>query len=70
MLKTSAAYVGMGPGPMQPGDTVVVFAGDHIPHVIRKDVDEFWDYIGEAYCDGIMDGEAWDESNLRPFYLI
>jgi len=67
---TRNGYVGMGPGPMEPGDVVVVFAGDHLPRVIRKSRDRFWDYVGEAYCDGIMDGEAWDESKLEPFYLI
>ncbi len=71
-------HVGMGPQDMRPGDKVVVFAGAHIPHVIRDDIDngidngidKHWKYVGEAYCDGIMDGEAWDDRKVKAFYLI
>lgn len=60
---TERGYVGLGPRTMQPGDVVVVLYGGTVPHVLRhQDFDsdeeeEEWSYIGEAYCDGIMDGE-------------
>ena len=67
-------YVGMGPKDMRPGDKVVVFAGAHIPHVLREDIDNGTDkhctFVGKAYCDGIMDGEAWDDSKVKAFYLF
>jgi hypothetical protein len=63
-------YVGMGPDLMAPDDVVVIFAGAHIPHVLRRGIYRYWEYVGEAYCDGVMDGEAWDADRLTPFYLV
>ncbi|KAL2137335.1 hypothetical protein VTI74DRAFT_3275 [Chaetomium olivicolor] len=65
-------YVGLGPPKMMPGDMIVIFAGAHIPYVLRPSVDrdKHWEYVGEAYCDGVMDGEVWDESKLETFYLF
>lgn len=63
-------YVGMGPRLMAPGDTVVIFSGAHLPHVLRRGIDRYWEYVGEAYCDGVMDGEAWNADRLTPFYLV
>jgi hypothetical protein len=66
-----AGYVGMGPGLMTVGDAVVIFAGAEIPHILRRTSDKHWEYVGEAYCDGIMDGEAWvGNKELESFYLV
>ncbi|KAF5658716.1 het-6OR heterokaryon incompatibility (het-6OR allele) [Fusarium heterosporum] len=55
---TQMGYLGMGPVESQPGDVVVVFCGGHIPFVLRPiDSDIKFELVGEAYCDGIMDGE-------------
>ncbi|KAF5627110.1 heterokaryon incompatibility 6 OR allele [Fusarium sp. NRRL 52700] len=61
-LLTKAGYLGMGPVEAKAGDVVVVFCGGRIPFVLRpvegsREVGVF-SYIGEAYCDGVMDGEA------------
>ena len=43
---------------MQQGDIVSVLLGGHTPFTLRpKDTGEYT-FIGEAYVDGIMDGEA------------
>lgn len=59
---TKTGYLGMGPIEGRSGDVVVVFCGGRIPFVLRplegpRGRDEFL-YIGEGYCDGIMDGEV------------
>ncbi|QGI63959.1 hypothetical protein CEK26_007910 [Fusarium fujikuroi] len=59
---TKVGYLGMGPMESRSGDVVVVFCGGRIPFVLRplegsSGRDEFL-YVGEAYCDGIMDGEV------------
>ncbi|KAH8169306.1 heterokaryon incompatibility protein (HET) domain-containing protein [Sarocladium implicatum] len=59
---TEEGHVGLGPRNMQAGDAVVVLYGGTVPHVLREqgvggDGQEEWSYVGEAYCDGIMDGE-------------
>ncbi|KAK3389583.1 hypothetical protein B0H63DRAFT_537583 [Podospora didyma] len=67
---TKTGYVGVGPLTIQPGDQVVVFLGAHIPYVLRTKDDKSLFLLGEAYCDGIMDGEIMKDGVIRPFYLI
>lgn len=70
---TKNGYLGMGPGHSQPGDKVVVFHGDVIPYVVRpvpEKGDNTYLLMGEAYCDGIMDGELADTAEREDFYLI
>ncbi|KAK0625906.1 heterokaryon incompatibility protein-domain-containing protein [Immersiella caudata] len=60
---TSEGYVGLGPEGMQVGDMVVVLKGASVPVVLRPDGDDgsgqgSFTNAGEAYCYGIMDGEA------------
>ncbi|KFA69869.1 hypothetical protein S40285_08985 [Stachybotrys chlorohalonatus IBT 40285] len=63
VYRTQNGHVGIGPGCVKPGDAIVILFGSTVPHVLRKEVDETdvqkpWAYIGETYCDGIMNGEA------------
>ena len=57
-------YVGVGSMGMQAGDVVCVLYGGSFPFILREvDKDgELGAYmlVGQAYCDGIMDGEALD----------
>lgn len=57
-------YVGVGSMGMQAGDVVCVLYGGSFPFILREaDKDgESGAYmlVGQAYCDGIMDGEALD----------
>ncbi len=72
---TSRGYVGVGPPAMCSGDVVVVFFGARVCSVLRPRgtwgfMGKQYLYVGEAYCDGVMDGELvgqrWEES----FYLV
>ncbi|EGO61376.1 hypothetical protein NEUTE1DRAFT_36260 [Neurospora tetrasperma FGSC 2508] len=69
-LTAQKGYLGMAPKHAQPGDVVVLLCGDSIPYVLRPaghgegDDDNHYStssntytFVGEAYCDGIMDGE-------------
>ncbi|KAL0470143.1 heterokaryon incompatibility protein domain-containing protein [Neurospora intermedia] len=70
---TENGYLGMGPGLLQPGDKVVVFHGDDIPYVVRpvpEKGDNTYLLMGEAYCDGIMDGELADTAEREDLYLV
>ncbi|PNY21903.1 Heterokaryon incompatibility protein 6 [Tolypocladium capitatum] len=58
LYRTETGYLGLGPARMMPGDSVAVFHGGTVPHVLRGGGDGPWEYLGEAYCDGIMGGEA------------
>ncbi|KAK7425714.1 hypothetical protein QQZ08_007813 [Neonectria magnoliae] len=62
---TENGYIGTGPNDMQEGDAVVVLFGATVPYLLRKqstvEEEDAWSYIGEAYCEGIMNGEILGE---------
>lgn len=78
---TRLGYLGMGPTQAVAGDVVVVFCGGRIPFVLRP-VESKWatteksrkglfEFVGEAYCDGIMDGEILGCSReIEEFFLV
>jgi hypothetical protein len=63
-------YVGMGPVTTSPGDIIVVLIGARVPYVLRTRGEERMFFLGEAYCDGIMDGEIITRQNTQNFVLI
>jgi len=64
---TSKGYVGVGPAVMEHGDVVVVLFGAPIPYVLRARDEVGWSFIGEAYCDGVMDGELATNVPIKTF---
>lgn len=80
---TENGFVGMGPADSREGDAVVVFCGGRIPFLLRPaasgseitqnavHVDEQrFQFVGEAFCDGIMDGEIVTGTKGRNFFLV
>lgn len=67
LYRTTAGYVGLGPADMEPTDSIVVFHGGTTPHVLRKLNDQLegarYRYLGEAFCDGIMYGEIFEDKS-------
>ncbi|KAL6792219.1 heterokaryon incompatibility domain-containing protein [Trichoderma sp. SZMC 28013] len=65
LYQTTAGHVGLGPPDMRRGDCIVIFHGGTTPHVLRKLEGEAqgdnYEYLGEAYCDGLMDGEIFED---------
>ncbi|KAH6645585.1 heterokaryon incompatibility protein-domain-containing protein [Truncatella angustata] len=63
LYMTEDGYVGVGPENMKEGDFVVILHGATVPYVLSPEVpfrsakDMIWAYIGEAYCDGVMEGQ-------------
>jgi hypothetical protein len=55
---TAKGHLGLGPHHNKPGDIIAVLSGSQVPFVLRKGVNEKYEIVGEAYVDGIMDGEA------------
>jgi hypothetical protein len=51
-------HLGLGPDHIEPGDVIAVVLGYQVPLVLRKSANEKYEIVGEAYVDGIMDGEA------------
>lgn len=73
LFQTAAGYLGMSYGYIEPGHTIALLAGSCFPVCLRKDA-ENWRYIGPAYIQGIMNGEAWPQDtntdDLETFILI
>ncbi|KAH6703073.1 putative heterokaryon incompatibility protein 6, OR allele, partial [Leptodontidium sp. MPI-SDFR-AT-0119] len=44
------------------GDVVALIKGSQVPFILRRESDGQYQLIGEAYVDGIMDGEAMENS--------
>ncbi|KAJ8131733.1 hypothetical protein O1611_g1889 [Lasiodiplodia mahajangana] len=57
LFLTDTGYVGLGPSHAGVGDAIAVIPGSSVPHILRPLNVSSWTYVGEAYCDGIMDGE-------------
>jgi hypothetical protein len=55
---TKKGHLGLGLDHVEPGDVVAVLIGSQVPFVLRKSVGGRYKIVGEAYVDGIMDGEA------------
>ena len=63
LATTSSGYLGWIPEDSKAGDVVVLFQYAPYPFVLRKRPDGFYTLIGDAYIQGVMDGEAWPEDN-------
>ncbi|KAI0864803.1 heterokaryon incompatibility protein-domain-containing protein [Xylaria cubensis] len=81
LLLTDTGYVGLGPSYSKVGDAIVVIPGGSVPHILRPRTSSkvglhnqnatWWSYVGEAYCDGIMDGELMtEECATRVFKIV
>ncbi|KAK0744768.1 heterokaryon incompatibility protein-domain-containing protein [Apiosordaria backusii] len=60
---------------VQVGDHVVIFAGAHVPFVVRPITDKGGDvqyrFVGSAYVFGLMDGEAMEgEPDFEEVHLV
>ncbi|KAF2433042.1 hypothetical protein EJ08DRAFT_105465 [Tothia fuscella] len=56
---TENELVGSGPNHLREGDKICVLFGGRIPYILRPK-GGFYQYVGEAYLDGFMEGKAID----------
>lgn len=58
------------PNLAQVGDSICIFFGGPAPFVVRRDNEgDSHLLVGEAYVDGLMDGEAIDEDVFCPDFI-
>ena len=65
LCMTADGKLGFVPVTTRPGDTICTFVGGQTMYVLRKQVDrertgKTYQYIGEAYIHGLMDGEVME----------
>jgi hypothetical protein len=68
-FRTQNGYVGLGPARLVDGDVVVVLYGGSVPYILRRD-NEVFQFIGEAYCEGLMDGEGLQLGIEQKFCIL
>lgn len=83
---TEKGYFGLAPATTQPGDLVCILLGGKVPYIVRKTVDAdapnkiadmhrtTYKFVGDAYVQGIMNGEAVqdlesDDECLEIFFM-
>jgi hypothetical protein len=64
LFETSLGYIGLGSDRIQAGDSLCVIAGAQLPLVLRESnqTENIFEFCGEAYVHGVMDGEAAGDS--------
>jgi hypothetical protein len=71
-LITDRGLVGLGPASMRKGDVVCVLRGGEVPFILRPLEGEYYEFVGECYVHGIMDGSFAQNArheNVETFYL-
>lgn len=68
LMTTLTGYIGLVPEAAQPGDVVAILHGCNFPVILRSR-GETYAMIGEAYVDGIMEGEAMDAQERGEYTL-
>lgn len=72
---------GLCPWRAEKGDVIVLLAGGNVPYLLREvkhsepgDHEPFFEFVGECYVDGIMNGEFFEENgqnlNEQLFSLV
>lgn len=60
LVVTEKGHLGLAPEHVQTGDLVIIMMGSQVPLVLRE-VQQHYVFVGDAFIDGVMDGEAWAE---------
>lgn len=71
LIRTRAGLIGLAPGFAEIGDLVCVLFGGHVLYVLRKkDQASLYQFVGECYIHGMMDGKASKSSAPRQEFVI
>lgn len=69
LCDAETGLMGLAPRNAEPGDYIVVLAGGRVPYIIRP-CGSTWQFIGDSYVHGIMQGEAVEpDEELKTFIL-
>jgi hypothetical protein len=63
-IRTEKGYIALGPRECGPGDGVALLKGGRVPLVVRRYAGgKTFRVVGEAYVQGVMQGEAFQEAD-------
>ncbi len=66
---TKNRHVGMAPSRARKGDVVCLLLGYSVPVVLRNRGTDF-EFLGECYLEGYMDGELIEQHHVEDFILV
>lgn len=64
IFRTEKGYLGLGPAIAETGDRVALLRGGRTPYIVRLNAGG-WEFIGDAYVHGTMDGELWEDEKCH-----
>jgi hypothetical protein len=67
--RTTKGYLALLPFDTDVTDVIMLLQGGKTPYVVRRK-EGCWEFVGDCYVHGIMDGDAWDESKLENIALV
>jgi hypothetical protein len=72
LVTTHHGFIGMAPRRAQSGDIVCVLFGCSVPVVLRKrqDDNETWEFIGECYLHGFMEGQILERDYSSTNFIL
>jgi hypothetical protein len=59
-VRLEGDYLGLVPGQTMKSDRICILFGCDVPVVLTGWGDGLWEFIGEAFVYGVMDGETMD----------
>ena len=60
LFRTTRGHLGIGPLHLRSNDNVCLIYGGHTAFILRGNGDGFYEFIGEAYVHGLMQGEMME----------
>lgn len=64
LFVTRRGYMGLGPAAAQVGDEVCVLLGGQVLYTLRGRDDNQFEFVGECYMHGMMDGHACEDEGI------
>lgn len=63
LVVTKQGYVGLAPRDARKGDLVCILSGYSVPAVLRRKEDGSFQFVGESYMQGFMEGQALEDDH-------
>lgn len=70
LFRTSRGFIGLGPAACSLDDDVCVLFGGQVLYVLKEQSDTKYEFIGECYLHGMMDGQALEDESFSKRQFI
>lgn len=70
LFRTERGFMGLGPVAARIGDKVCVLLGGQVLYVLRDRDEGCYEFVGECYVHGMMDGQALEDEEFQIRLII